>query len=683
MSLTVKVLSPTLALIALVAGMFAATWTVSRNQRLDGLVINIAGRQRMLSQKMAKEALLDQALTASGQPDTALAAKRDKTMDVFSQSLGALRQGGEAPLTLDPAGPRQTLPVPSRAVAGQLDKVAGLWTDYEARIKAVSGPTGGRIPTGLLAASEAVNTAMNTAVSMLQAESESRVGSLLWIQGAFLLVAAVLGGVVHLALRRTVLAPLARCIAFAETVARGNFRATFAAPGEGDLGRLQASLEKMLAGLKTKIAFAEGVLTAIEDTSPFLILDAAGTITHVNQLLLDLVGKTGTPKDYAGQTPGQFFHGDANRQTRAAEAARTRRPFHGDIDISQPAGTTKTIRVSATPIDDAGKPLGLFGFYQDLTTLRRQEREIERQRRTLLELGEQADAVAKYVAEATSALSGLVTKASRGAQFQTGKLTASSEAMATMDGQAREMAQKGQEVSAEAAVAMDAARQGDGAVRDVAGAISRINDLAQDLRRGMDALGDQAREIGAITTVISDIADQTNLLALNAAIEAARAGEAGRGFAVVADEVRKLAEKTMHATSEVTRAVSTIQQGIAANVASTQEAGTAIEACTALAANSGQSLGAIVAIVSRTADRVAAMAALAEGLADQGQGLAQNLTGIRAISDETSSGMRQAADAVAALTQRTGELGTLIECLRSEQADECRAPAPRALAGRV
>ena len=89
MSLTVKVLSPTLALIALVAAMFAATWTVSRNQRLDGLVINIAGRQRMLSQKMAKEALA----VADG-TDTALAAKRDATMAVFAQSLDALRQGG-------------------------------------------------------------------------------------------------------------------------------------------------------------------------------------------------------------------------------------------------------------------------------------------------------------------------------------------------------------------------------------------------------------------------------------------------------------------------------------------------------------------------------------------------------------------------------------------------------------
>jgi len=675
MSLTVKVLSPTLALIALVAAMFAATWTVSRNQRLDGLVINIAGRQRMLSQKMAKEALA----VADG-TDTALAAKRDATMAVFAQSLDALRQGGQAPLTLNPTGPRQTLPTPTPAVAAQLDRVAGLWAGYEADIRRLAAPGEGKKAEAMLDASDAVNTAMNQAVSMLQAESEGRVSTLLWTQAAFLLVAVILGAAVWRVLRRTVLTPLAQCIDFAETVAKGQLRATFATALAGELGRLQASLGKMLASLKTKIAFAEGVLVAIDGTSPFLILDAEGNITHVNQLLLDLLGKNGAPGDYVGQSPGQFFHGDPKRHTRAAEAARTRQPFHGDIEITLPSGAKKALQVSATPIaDDDNNPLGLFGFYHDLTTLRLQEAEIARQRRTLLELGDQADLVARSVAEATSALSGLITRTSRGAQFQTGKLTASSDAMTAMDGQAHDMARQSQEVAKEATMAMDAARQGDAAVKEVVDAIARINTLAQDLRQGMGELGDQAREIGAITTVISDIADQTNLLALNAAIEAARAGEAGRGFAVVADEVRKLAEKTMHATGDVTRAVSTIQQGITTNIASTREAGTAVEACTGLAANSGHSLSAILEIVTRTADRAATMASLAEALAAQGKGLAQNLTGIRAISDETSAGMRQAADAVAELTQRTGELGALLECLRSEQAAECQSPELHAL----
>jgi PAS domain S-box-containing protein len=666
MSLTVKVLSPTLALILLVAAMFAATWLVSRDQRRDGLVINIAGRQRMLSQKMAKETL-----AGGGSPSPALAEKRDRTMRVFAQSLAALRRGDQAPLTLDPAGPSARLPIPDQAVADQLGQVDSLWQTYEHLVRPQEDA--GLDPTRLLPASEEINAAMDKAVTMLQRESEGRVAALLWIQGALLLLALVLGGAVHQALRRTVLAPLACCIDFAEAVAGGNFRAAFDARIAGDLGRLQHSLERMLASLKDRICFAEGVLSAIADTSPFLILDAQGKITHANRLLLELIGKGGAPEDYVGQAPGQFFHNDPNRETRTAQAARTRQAFHGDIGITNLSGQAKTIRVSATPIaDDDGKPLGLFGFYADMTTLRRQEEEIARQREKLKELGEQANALARSVAEATSELSGLVTRASRGAQFQTGKLAASAEAMTAMDEQARAMSEKAREVSEDAGSAMNKARQGDAAVGEVATSISRVNALAQELRRGMEELGSQAREIGAITTAISDIADQTNLLALNAAIEAARAGEAGRGFAVVADEVRKLAEKTMAATSDVTRAVTTIQQGIASNIASTQEAGTAIEACTDLAANSGQALSAIVDIVARTSERVGTMASLADELAEQGQGINRNLTSISSISEETVSGMRQAATAVSDLAHRTGELGSLIECLRNEQA--CEAP---------
>ena len=685
MSLRIKVLAPTVALVLLVAALFAATWLVSRGQRHDGLVVNIAGRQRMLSQKMAKEALLAELAAAAGKRDAALLQKLDATISVFAVSLEALRVGGQAPMTLAPDGPRATLPVPSREVAAQLATVVGLWRDYEGLVRGAATQTGGRDATGLLAASEQVNAAMDKAVGMLQAESAAHVDTLLLVQGIFLALAVLLGLYAFLALRRTVLAPLRRCIAFAEEIAAGNFRARFPDEITGELGRLKESLTRMLAGIKDKFCFTEGVIAAIADTSPFLILDADGRITHVNQLLLDQLERTEKPADLVGMTPGQLFFGDPTRETRTERAARTRQSFHGEIDISLPSGGVRTISISATPIaDDDGRPLGLFGFYTDLTSARKMREKIDRQRDNLLTLGRQAEDVAKAVAAAASELSGLVTKASRGAQFQTGKLAASGDAMTDMDARARDMSGQAKEVADDAAAALDKARQGDAAVSEVAASIARINALSQEMRQGMDALGGQAREIGAITTVISDIADQTNLLALNAAIEAARAGEAGRGFAVVADEVRKLAEKTMNATRDVTAAVTAIQQGIGRNIASTQESGQAVEACTGLAANSGQSLAAIVEIVSRTAARVSGMAELADTLAAQGVGITQNLSSIRGVSDETVSGMRQAADAVSDLAQRTGELEALIECLRGEHEAECitERSAPKALAAR-
>ena len=108
--------------------------------------------------------------------------------------------------------------------------------------------------------------------------------------------------------------------------------------------------------------------------------------------------------------------------------------------------------------------------------------------------------------------------------------------------------------------------------------------------------------------VILDIADQTNLLALNAAIEAARAGEAGRGFAVVADEVRKLAEKTMAATKEVGDAIRGIQGGTQKNVVNVEASVAKIDAATGLANLSGQALEDIVRLVDLTTDQVRAIA---------------------------------------------------------------------------
>ena len=179
----------------------------------------------------------------------------------------------------------------------------------------------------------------------------------------------------------------------------------------------------------------------------------------------------------------------------------------------------------------------------------------------MLQAAIQLEGIVEQISSASDELAAQVDEASRGADIQRERTTEAATAMDQMNVTVLEVAQNAGRAAESADDARNNAESGGEIVENVVQSIQRVNEEAGKLEEGLSTLGVQAEGIGNIMNVISDIADQTNLLALNAAIEAARAGEAGRGFAVVADEVRKLAEKTMQATSEVEQAVSAIQQG--------------------------------------------------------------------------------------------------------------------------
>ena len=180
----------------------------------------------------------------------------------------------------------------------------------------------------------------------------------------------------------------------------------------------------------------------------------------------------------------------------------------------------------------------------------------------------------------------------------------------------------------------------------------------------MQELGKQAESIGGVMNVISDIADQTNLLALNAAIEAARAGEAGRGFAVVADEVRKLAEKTMTATQEVGASITAIQHSARANINEVSTAVENITDATSLANSSGEALTEIVNLAAANSAVVASIATAAEEQSATSEEINRAIDEINRIVAETTDGMVQSSSAVQDLSRMAQELRRVMDGLK-------------------
>ncbi|MBQ3060303.1 MAG: methyl-accepting chemotaxis protein [Desulfovibrio sp.] len=194
--------------------------------------------------------------------------------------------------------------------------------------------------------------------------------------------------------------------------------------------------------------------------------------------------------------------------------------------------------------------------------------------------------------------------------------------------------------------------------------IQEVLAVSQSLKNDMNQLQQHVQAINQIMGVISDVADQTNLLALNAAIEAARAGEAGRGFAVVADEVRKLAEKTMTATTEVGSAVTAIQNSARKNVEAVDNAVRQIEQATEFANSSRAALEDIVGNADTTADQVRAIATASEEQSAASEEINRAILEVNDIAGLTVQSMHEAAQAVDRVSGQAHALSQLVEELK-------------------
>ncbi len=177
----------------------------------------------------------------------------------------------------------------------------------------------------------------------------------------------------------------------------------------------------------------------------------------------------------------------------------------------------------------------------------------------------------------------------------------------------------------------------------------------------MQTLGEKSTQIGEIVAVINDIADQTNLLALNAAIEAARAGEQGRGFAVVADEVRKLAERTAKATAEISQMIGAIQGEVDNAVHAMNQTNKQVDVGLRYSVEAGEQLESIVSSVSTLQSMIQQIASATEEMSSTSEAISGDIQAVAGGAREISGGAEDIAHASSELAHLSAQLKSIVD----------------------
>ena len=344
-------------------------------------------------------------------------------------------------------------------------------------------------------------------------------------------------------------------------------------------------------------------------------------------------------------------------------------------------------------IDDGGKKMGVYGaivemvnaLKRNIENAQRESENAREQSRKAQEAMEKAEAASKQaqaktramlvaadkleamggvLSSASTQLSAQIEQSDRGSAESATRLSEAATAMNEMNATVQEVAKNAGSASTASAETKQKAEAGAQVVEKAVQSIGQVHQMSLTLKEDMAQLNEHAQDITRIMGVISDIADQTNLLALNAAIEAARAGEAGRGFAVVADEVRKLAEKTMASTTDVGNAIKAIQQSAGQSAEQVDIAVRIIDEATEFAGKSGEALQQIVEMADSTADQVRTIATASEQQSASSEEISRSISHVNAIAGDTAQAMQAAAGAVTDLAEQTRALSGLIENMK-------------------
>ncbi|MDL2267449.1 methyl-accepting chemotaxis protein [Desulfovibrio sp. OttesenSCG-928-G15] len=499
---------------------------------------------------------------------------------------------------------------------------------------------------------------LGTPTTTLALIKSSIINRTLAIAGGLSLLMGLIGVFVA---RRVITAPLARVTNVIKDLVddKAELSYRFDTSSRDEVAHLAHQVNRLTGKVEAMLCNIEGyknLMNAIPE--PVFAVDDNYKVSLVNERVCKLSGVT-DPTVLYGKHINDILkttiYGSDKCPLKDVMKSRTRsvsEVFPLYID-----GKERLIRGLSDVIKDChGNDAGFFQVASDVTDMVEQERTLANQMERISEVNTKVTGIAAQVNTSANTIQHQ-TNSIQGAAAQQSKLMGETQrAIQQMNETVMDIARNAGDASASAGESQHRAAEGEKIVHEAMEAIDSVRNLASALHASLSQLGVHAESIGQVMNVISDIADQTNLLALNAAIEAARAGEAGRGFAVVADEVRKLAEKSMGATQEVRKATQDIQQGADDNISNMDKVSQAVENATELSKRSGEVLGQIVGLVSQTTAQITSIAAAAEEQSASSEEIARSVNQVTDISEKTVRETTESAQAVNELATLAREL---------------------------
>ncbi len=263
---------------------------------------------------------------------------------------------------------------------------------------------------------------------------------------------------------------------------------------------------------------------------------------------------------------------------------------------------------------------------------------------------------AQQMDQAASQASQVSDSLQQAAHRQTVEIEGTSAAVVSLAQSVQQVSGNAAESARVAEQSLAAAEKGQQAVANAIASMNGLREQIQETSKRIKRLGESSQEIGEIVELISDITEQTNVLALNAAIQAASAGEAGRGFSVVAEEVQRLAERSADATKQIAAIVKTIQSDTHDTVAAMEVSTQGVVEGAKLSDAAGQTLAEIGDVSKKLAGLIADISSATQSQAESTAKVAETMQDIKSISAQTSSGTQQTADSIGGMKQLAQDL---------------------------